>query len=213
MNYICMGEDCLPRSLLTFAKIKPSKSKGELTLPFDLMISDIKSIQNLLDENFDRFFENLISKPHNSFKNDGNFIQNVYDKFIFNHESEATCIGYNIKGSFYTEDDFREFKLRYQQRINNMIVVLSNEKKKCFIIHLVHIESYDYINTFIEFLFLKFGESIKIIIVYSLNTKAISTIEDERVFYFPYKLDGLWNTPPENLQTLVVNFINVYINE
>jgi hypothetical protein len=213
MDYICIGEDCLPRSLFTFSKIKRSKSEGELTLPFDLMISDIQSIQVLLEDNFTSFFDDLKSTPHSKFINDGNFIQNKYKNFIFNHESESTCRGYHIDENMYTKNDFNEFKSRYQQRIANFKSIIHSNTKKCFIVHLIHIESYNYIDTFISFLFKKFGENIEIFVIFSETTKNIDKVDDDRVTYFSYALDGLWNTPPENLDILVTNFLSIYRNE
>lgn len=210
MNYICLGEDCLPRSLLTFANIKQTKKNGELTLPFDLMISDIKSIESIVKSNFVDFFTNLKSEPINYFVNDGNFIQNDYTNLIFNHESESTCRGYSLEEDFYTKDNFQEFKIRYKSRIENIKTVLNNEKSNCFVIHLVHISSYDYINTFVQFLYNFFGNDIKIIVIFSEKTKSIEKLSDDRITYFSYSFDGLWNNPPENLDTLVKNFLNMY---
>lgn len=68
-SIVSLGNNCLPRVLMTAIKLKPRKLYGEKSMPFDLKISpDLNRTIELIDNNFADFFENItLSKelfPH-----------------------------------------------------------------------------------------------------------------------------------------------------
>ncbi len=59
VQIIPLGQNCIPRTILTRWKIKPHKLLGELTYPFDLAIFGIPEITKTLRTDFNEFFWNL----------------------------------------------------------------------------------------------------------------------------------------------------------
>jgi len=81
-NYklISLGQNCIPRTILTRHKLKPKKLFGELTYPFDLAIFGTIEITKCLKTNFNEFFEDLnYSKTLNCWEKLPNCIQFVHD--------------------------------------------------------------------------------------------------------------------------------------
>ncbi len=56
---IPLGQNCMPRTILTRQKLKPSKFQGELTYPFDLVVFGMPEITKTLKTDFKEFFDNL----------------------------------------------------------------------------------------------------------------------------------------------------------
>jgi len=56
---IPLGQNCMPRTVLTRFKIKPAKKQGELTYPFDLAVFGMREITKILKNDFSEFFSNL----------------------------------------------------------------------------------------------------------------------------------------------------------
>lgn len=59
---ISLGCNCIPRTVLTRWGLKPSKKQGELTMPFDLATFETFEITNLIQNNFDTLFDNIVFK-------------------------------------------------------------------------------------------------------------------------------------------------------
>lgn len=58
-NVVSLGYNCFPRTLLTRWGLKPYKSQGELSMPFDLATYETFEITKNVENNFDNFFDNL----------------------------------------------------------------------------------------------------------------------------------------------------------
>ena len=56
---VSLGTNCLPRTVLTRGNIKPSKSDGELSCPFDLVSHPLETIVHCLETNFNDYFDDL----------------------------------------------------------------------------------------------------------------------------------------------------------
>lgn len=59
INIIPLGQNCMPRVILTRWGLKPHKFQGELTYPFDLAVFGIPEITKTLKTDFNEFFDNL----------------------------------------------------------------------------------------------------------------------------------------------------------
>ena len=59
VNIIPLGQNCMPRTILTRWKVKPSKIMGEVTYPFDLAVFGMPEITKSLKTDFYEFFDDL----------------------------------------------------------------------------------------------------------------------------------------------------------
>ena len=59
VNIIPLGQNCMPRTILTRWKVKPRKFFGEPTYPFDLAVFGFPEITKILKTNFREFFDDL----------------------------------------------------------------------------------------------------------------------------------------------------------
>lgn len=86
-NYqvVSLGNSCLTRTLAVATGIKPRRFYGEKSCPFDLCYSDLKRTIELIEKDFDGFFNNIdIEKfPHDEKFNFIHF-KNRYEKRIQN---------------------------------------------------------------------------------------------------------------------------------
>ena len=108
---ISLGSNCLPRRLLTTYGIKPSKEEGELTCPFDLCVTPIKAVIEILKNNFSDFFDDI------EFSTEKGFWVNKKYKIDFNHD----------------KDNKEIFHERFKDRINNFKILVKNNKYTFFI--------------------------------------------------------------------------------
>lgn len=58
-DIVSLGLNCLPRVILTRWGLKKTKSKGELSLPFDLAVFETFEVAKNLSSDFEFFFENI----------------------------------------------------------------------------------------------------------------------------------------------------------
>ena len=110
-HIVSLGNNCLPRVLMTAIKLKPRKIYGEQTCPFDLCISnDIKSTTELIRNDFQNYFAGL------------EFADNGWIN------KKINCIYIHDKNLNDTQ-----FKKRYIKRIKNFINLLHSSKKIYFV--------------------------------------------------------------------------------
>ncbi|WP_084570364.1 hypothetical protein [Methylosinus sp. PW1] len=119
-DIISLGYDCLPRTVSARWGLKRTRAFGEKSHPFDLAVTPIGCIADILSVKFEDFFDDLdfdVASNHVVSRNHG---------ILFNHEI----------GNLWVDDDFRLFKQRYSKRIANFLSALSNGRKTLFVIHL-----------------------------------------------------------------------------
>ena len=107
-NIISLGQNCFPRVICSFAKLKPTKIYGELSCPFDLAYYyNIDKIIELLNNNF----------------------ENLFDETYFD-EKEDTYINYALNINFVHDGKLTKEELisRYNKRIENFNFYLNSEK-------------------------------------------------------------------------------------
>jgi tetratricopeptide (TPR) repeat protein len=133
-NYkiISLGFDCLPRTIATRWGIKPSRSQGELSCPFDLAFHSYSNICNLLNNDFDDYLNpqylDLVIDENNPCET---MVRNTKYFCKFVHEN----------GTIWQENEFQRFRNRYEHRVNNFYSYLK-QNPILFILNL-NINSYD----------------------------------------------------------------------
>ena len=136
---ISLGWNCMPATYRANA-LNQRKSGGYLTCPFDLCVTPYLGLCKCILDDFDRnkFFNLRIEyDPIN--KQD--CILNEYNMW-FNHESEQKLNDDNVDWhpGKYMENDFKLFKERYENRINNFFSYLNGDLPILFILNNPHDE-------------------------------------------------------------------------
>ena len=134
MIYISIGSNCSPRTYIK-NQLGITKGNGYLTGPFDLCVSPFNALYKCIDTDFEYFFDDLSlipgpNAPGNR-SNAGTGLLNITNSygFIFNHEGPSHSHLFNEgknDDNFYCRDDFKQFKLRYERRINNFNNYINN---------------------------------------------------------------------------------------
>lgn len=109
---ISLGLYCFSRVITTTNKLKPRRRKGEKSCPFDLVFSDFDKNVDLINNNFENFFEGL---EKNS---DGHWF-NPKIKMLYFHDDNLSK---------------NEFIKRYKTRIKNLYEYFSDKSKHKFIL-------------------------------------------------------------------------------
>lgn len=99
INIIPLGQNCMPRTILTRWKVKPRKLFGEPTYPFDLAVFGIPEITKILKTDFAEFFNDLEFNGHYWIK-------------------APNCIYFSHDKNFGKDDKFKIIE-RYTKRIEN----------------------------------------------------------------------------------------------
>lgn len=102
-NYkiISLGSNCFPRRILTENGLKPSKEEGELSLPFDLCVTPIASLIEILQTNFEYYLKEF------KYNNDLNAWFNKKYGIYYNHDTDCSI------------DEKNKLIERFSKRINN----------------------------------------------------------------------------------------------
>ena len=121
---VSLGNNCFPRRILTESGIKPSKEEGECYLPFDLAVNPIESVIQLLNNNFNDYFDDLY------FDENIYLLKNSKYNIVYNHDKDC---GY---------DDKQKLVTRYKNRINNFRNLIAKDTNFLYFV----ISSIDTIN-------------------------------------------------------------------
>ncbi len=110
-NYkiISLGRNCFSRRILTENGIKPAKSEGELSLPFDLCVTPINSVIEIIKNNFADYFDDL---EYNY--NQCSWYNKKYNIF-YNHDRDCD------------EDNKEKLIERYKNRIENFRKIIKED--------------------------------------------------------------------------------------
>lgn len=124
---LSLGRNCEPRGYLK-ATYNLSKKNGYKSSPFDLCVTSADALYKTLEANFDNFFDGLKIVPWSNAEGDrsnaGPGLTCITNKngIFFNHEgsghSHLFKEGTN-QDDFYTRNNYKEFKKRYNNRISN----------------------------------------------------------------------------------------------
>ncbi len=113
INIIPLGQNCMPRVILTRYGLKPHKFQGELTYPFDLAVFGMPELTKTLRTNFSEFFNNLEYKD-NCWRKAPNCIEFCHDKRL-------------------KQDDKQKLIDLYSKRIANFQHTINDEKPVLFV--------------------------------------------------------------------------------
>ncbi len=117
-NYkiISLGTFCLPRVITTFNGLKPRRSQGEKSCPFDLaFFNDIDKISELIDTKFKRFYDDIVYESPKDW-NLKTWVNYSYEAYL-NHDNALTK---------------KEVVERYNNRISNFYEYLKDKTKHKF---------------------------------------------------------------------------------
>ena len=133
---ISLGFLCDSRSHIS-NHYKLCKDNGYLTCPFDLMTSNYKGVIDCINDDFKDFFDVELKKIYGT---DEFWIYNKKYKFLFNHESPGHAELYIRENwqhgiNHFIENNYENFILRYQTRINNFRNYLNSGNHIIFVIH------------------------------------------------------------------------------
>ena len=112
-KYIPLGTNCFVRVKLSHFGIKPKKKFGENTCPFDLCVTPIDSVEQILKNDFKTYFDHL------EYSNVQNMWINPFYKMQYPHDRDIKSKDRFIK--------------RYSDRINNFRKILTRQKNLIFI--------------------------------------------------------------------------------
>ena len=137
---ISLGFNCDSAAHGVSSGIRETKKNGYNTCPFDKMLSNFGGIVQCIEDDFKYFFDEkylTIEYPHKRPPNllRYNLIRNTKYNFIFNHESPGHAKIYSIEKwpggkNHFVSNNFKEFKSRYETRINNFRNYLQDPNNK-----------------------------------------------------------------------------------
>lgn len=121
---VSLGVNCLPRTILTRNKIKPSKAQGELSCPFDLVKHPIERIIYYLENDFENYTDDLffVVRKRNflDFRNKG--IWQKPDGTKFFHDKDCK------------KNDLEKLTTRITKRIENFRKIVDAETPILFVL-------------------------------------------------------------------------------
>ena len=156
---ISLGQNCIPRTILTRHGIKPRKIWGELTYPFDLAIFGTIEITKSLKTNFNEFFFDL------NYQEDKKYWKKEPNCILFVHDTK----------------DKKKLIETYKRRIENFKKEMKNPLPIIFI-QLVENDE-DVENLYNELVRLRENRPFKLIII---DTQAIVNFEKAEVLKLPF---------------------------
>jgi hypothetical protein len=112
MNIVSLGDNCIPRNILTRFGLKKTKAEGELSTPFDLAIHPVSTVAELIDTGFCDYLNPAELKI--------GYGHPVHDRLrvMFNHESPTE----------FRVNNYEKLISRYKARIANFYSIISTGK-------------------------------------------------------------------------------------
>lgn len=118
--YICLGSNCYPRKMLSRIGIKPRKKEGELSCPFDLCITEVHNIAQILENNFSDYLENITYIAPKTNNNKSFIYRNTKYNINYIHD----CCLKNVD----------EVKNRYKKRIENFTKLSETQPRIAYLL-------------------------------------------------------------------------------
>lgn len=115
VEIIPLGQNCMPRTILTRWKVKPKKLFGEFTFPFDLAVFETREITKSIKTDFSEFFFNI------NYREDSKIWAKEPDCIEFVHEK---C---------FRENDKAKLIDKYLKRIENFRSVMKSSEPLLFV--------------------------------------------------------------------------------
>lgn len=164
VNIIPLGQNCMPRTILTRQKIKRPKLMGEVTYPFDLAVFGMPEITKSLRTDFNEFFDNL--------EYTGKYWIKAPNCIEFSHDKR---LGINNKNQLISI---------YKKRIKNFWAAIFNENPILFVQILGDDE--DINNQYAQLLRLRPNKPFKIAVIDTQDIIKEVDFEDIKLLKLPY---------------------------
>lgn len=185
VNIVSLGCNCIARTILTRHNIKPRKSQGELSCPFDLAIHHTKRVSYYLENDFEGYFDDLKCEPYKrnflDFRGRGVWSKN--DGTKFNHDKDC-----GVK-------DHDKLVNRIESRIKNLRSILNSDKPILFVQGLVDNEDVE--NLYNVLSKLRNGKDFRLLI-YDFKHNISKSYENIKIVDIPYPTSDYrrnWNRP------------------
>jgi len=133
---VSLGFNCNSAMVGVYMGIRTKKENGYKTCPFDEMVSTYQGIIECINDDFKYFCDSDYLEIIDRYDK---LIYNSKYNFIFNHESPGHANLYIIQNwkngiNHYIMNDYEEFKIRYNKRIQNFRDLLNSGKHITFIL-------------------------------------------------------------------------------
>ena len=175
VEIVSLGQNCIPRVVLTRNGLKPGKLQGELTLPFDLAVFGVLEVTKSIKSDFSEFFNDLVFKEENG--------QKCWVK-------EPECIRF-IHGKKLNTTDKEELIATYQKRFFNFRKVMISPMPILFVQILSSDE--DISNLYSQILKLRMDKPFRIAIIDTQDVVKDCKIQDVSVLKLPFPNDDYKN--------------------
>lgn len=120
INFVSLGFDCLPRTLLTRWGLKRSAKLGEISMPFDLAFHSAEGVAAIIEGDFDFYFN-------------GPLVYDAKQKFAV-YPPFGVELNHDVGDEFYA-DGWAGLHARYQARAANFRAMLASEQPAMFVHH------------------------------------------------------------------------------
>ena len=115
VKIIPMGQNCMPRTILTRWGLKKTKIFGEITYPFDIAVFETREITHSLKTDFEEFLYNLNYRPN----------RKIWVK-------EPDCIEF-VHETNFGEKDKEKLVNKYLERIENFKTAVKSAEPILFV--------------------------------------------------------------------------------
>ncbi|MBL0406309.1 hypothetical protein JKG68_20325 [Microvirga aerilata] len=121
MNFISLGDDCFSRSILTRWGLKKSAALGEKSMPFDLSVHPLETIQHLITHDFAGYL-------------DPESLEYCQNKKIVLHKKLQVTFNHEV-GEKYAKDNYAELINVYSKRVENFRAAIARAAPITFVFH------------------------------------------------------------------------------
>lgn len=129
LQFFSLGEDCLPRVVLTRWGFKPFAGIGEKSHPFDLAVHPGRAVLDAMTTNF----ADYLNASKLTYLEDKGHVYNPSQGVMFNHEH----------GAEFVTDDFSKFRSLYNRRIDQLRTGVETATCPVFVFHIQKPEDAD----------------------------------------------------------------------
>jgi hypothetical protein len=138
---ISLGWNCYSATKAVEMGIRSRKANGYMTCPFDEALTNYHGIVECIKDDFNHFFDlELFEVPNTSpYCSGDTLIRNTKYNFVFNHESPGHANLWQTEGwpggrEHFISNSYKNFKERYEKRIQNFKSYLLSGKEITFIL-------------------------------------------------------------------------------
>lgn len=170
VKIVSLGQNCIPRTILTRNGLKPSKWQGEPTYPFDLAVFSVHEVTKSIKFDFAEFFNDLVYKK----SEDGKTSYWV---------KTPNCIEF-IHGNNLNEMDKNQLIKIYTKRIKNFRKMMFSYKPVLFVQIINEYE--DIYNLYAELLKKRMDRPFKLAIIDVNDVVKEIRIKDVEVLKLPF---------------------------